>query len=49
MLNLTEQDNSTKPFKEEAETIGFGRTVPWITSEHSAEVSQVDRIFDHGL
>jgi hypothetical protein len=33
MLNLTQQDNSTKPFNEEAETIDYGRTVPWITAE----------------
>jgi len=32
-------------FKEEAATIGYGRTVPWITVEHSAEVSQVDLYF----
>jgi hypothetical protein len=48
--NHTGQDTSTtQRFKEKAKTIGYGRTVPWITIEHSAEVLQVDLILDHGL
>jgi len=35
--------------KQRLSAIGYGRTVPWITVEHSAEISQVDLILDHGL
>jgi len=50
MLNLTGQDKSTtQRFKEEAESIGYSHTKPWITVEHTAEVSQVNLILVHGL
>jgi len=49
MLNLTGCDNNTiQRFEDEAATMGYERTVPWITVEHSTEVSQVDLILDHG-